>query len=110
MTRPNDDANRLSPALIFAGTQLAIVVFAIAPLLVSLFAGHLGGTLGCRVDESGAHPCMLWGFDIGEQLYSAGVFGWLMLASLPAGVVLWVAHILYTLVCLIRWRRRRSAA
>lgn len=96
--------------LIFAAIQLAIVLFAIVPLLISLAAGRLSDTLGCRGDESGANPCMLWSLDIGAQLYHAGVFGWLILASLPAGVVLWVAHSLSTLVCLIRWPRRRSAA
>ncbi|MES1950632.1 hypothetical protein S4A8_07235 [Salinisphaera sp. S4-8] len=92
----------------FLAVQLAIVLLAIAPMLVSVAAGQLGAALGCTVNEAGPHPCPLWGMDIGNTLSTAGVFGWLTLATLPAGAILWLAHILYTLVRLVRTYRQRS--
>ena len=93
----------------FFGVQAGILLFAIAPVVIAVAAGQLGNALGCRVDESGAYPCPLWGMDIGEALYSAGVFGWLTLATLPAGALLWLAHIGYTVIALLRRRLRRGA-
>jgi hypothetical protein len=93
----------------FLGIQAGILLFAIAPVVIAVAAGQLGNALGCRVDESGAYPCPLWGMDIGEALYSAGVFGWLTLATLPAGALLWLAHIGYTVIALLRRRLRRGA-
>ena len=84
------------------------MLLAIAPMLVSVAAGQLGAALGCTVNEAGPHPCTLWGMDISDTLYSAGVFGWLTLATLPTGAALWLAHILYTLVRLVRAYRQRS--
>ncbi|MES1924086.1 hypothetical protein [Salinisphaera sp. T31B1] len=100
----------LAPLVAFVVVQLAIGISAIAPWAISAGAGALGQTLGCRVDESGVQPCYLFGADIGGVLYGAGMFGWLILASLPAAFVVWIAHTLYTLVRLVRWQRRRACS
>lgn len=93
----------------FFGVQAVILLFAIAPMAIAVAAGQLGNALGCRVDESGAHPCPLWGMDIGEALYSAGVFGWLTLATLPTAALLWLVHVVHTLITRLRRRPRRTA-
>ena len=97
-------SSRTRSIVVFVVIQGAILLFAIARVAVAITAGQLGASLGCTVDESGPHPCELWGMDIGNALYSAGVFGWLTLATMPVAAGLWLAHIVYVLVRLMRTR------
>src|SRR5581483_262815 len=71
-----------------------IVAFALMPLISALSAGFVAQWLGCRLDESGAHTCMLWGSDIGDTLLVFFVMGWLSLLTLPLGglaFLVWLA-------------------
>ena len=64
---------------------IIVVVVAFLPL-VSAFAAELIGDLaGCRVDEAGTHPCVVFGMDIGEMLGTMFLMGWLFLLTIPAG-------------------------
>lgn len=85
-------------------TLAAIILFAFLPVLSVLIAGITAQMSGCQVDEGSVHPCMIAGFDAGELLYSLTVLGWLMLATIPAGLIMLVIWMLAFLVHL--WRRR----
>jgi hypothetical protein len=64
-----------------------------APLLLALGAGGLASVLGCELNEGSIHPCILFGSDIGQTLYTFGVLGWLSIIGIPFAVgalAIWV--------------------
>ncbi len=70
-----------------------ILIVTVAPLVSALTAGWIASANGCALDEGSVHPCLVNGTDIGETLYTFGVLGWLMLATIPLGalgVLVWV--------------------
>lgn len=76
------------------------VLFTFGPLLGVLLAPAVATAHGCRLDESGAHPCVVAGRDVGGLLAVLFVLGQVMLVTLPvgamvgvAGVVLWQARL-----------------
>jgi hypothetical protein len=73
-----------------------------APLLLALAAGGLASALGCELNEGSVHPCMLFGSDIGETLYTFGVLGWLSIIGIPFVVI---ALIIWVIVGLVLSRR-----
>lgn len=54
-----------------------------APILLAFLASFLATALGCRLNEAGAHPCLLAGRDIGETLYTMGMMFWLAILTFP---------------------------
>jgi hypothetical protein len=93
---------RRFPWLVYWIVLALIVLLAVLPLLSALGAGAVASANGCALDEGSVHPCIIGGADWGEALYSFGVLGWLMLASLPLGVV---ALIVWLIVLLIHRAR-----
>ena len=83
-----------------------IVAFALSPLALAIGAGEFGASMGCQVDEGGAHRCLVLGSDIGDLLNEMFVFGWLMFLTLPlAGIagLIWLGFAVWILF----FRRRR---
>lgn len=70
------------------------------PLLGVLLASAVAGANGCRLDEAGSYPCVVAGVDVGGLLSTLFVLGWLMLVTLPAGIVVGA-------VGLVLWLSRR---
>ncbi|HVW91728.1 MAG TPA: hypothetical protein VHB74_03890, partial [Devosia sp.] len=66
---------------------IVILLLALAPLASVLVASFVAGANGCALDEGSIHPCLVGGADRGEALYTMAVAGWLMLLSLPLGVI-----------------------
>ena len=62
------------------------------PLLSAFTAEYLGKLLGCRVDESNAHPCERWGYDWANVLYGMFLMGWLAIFTGPLGILLAVVY------------------
>ena len=90
---------------------LALVLFTLAsyaPVIGLLLAGAVATLFECRVDEGAVHPCLVYGRDEGEALYTAEVLGWLTFVTWP-GMVLslgtWLALGGWSLRR--RWLRRR---
>lgn len=81
---------------------IASVLVALAPLLMTLIAGLIADSLGCRLDESGSYPCLVGGVDIGELLSLLGVMGWLSLVTIPFGAL---AGLIFAILALIGWSR-----
>jgi hypothetical protein len=64
------------------------------PLVSTMAAGLIASHYGCQLDEGSVHPCVIAGEDRGATLYTLGMMGWFMIATLPIGaglVVLWLA-------------------
>ena len=84
---------RRFPWTIYMVILMIILVLAALPLVLTLIGGSLASANGCQLDEGSIHPCIIAGVDRGELVYTLGMMGWLMLASLPLGVValgIWV--------------------
>lgn len=91
--------------LIYSVTLVAIATLALLPLLSAVTAGVLAGINGCLLDEATPHPCLILGSDWGDTLYNMSASFWLMLFTLPAGVLLFTIWLMVLVVHL--WRRRK---
>ena len=90
---------------------LALIgVVAFAPVGSVAACGIIAHANGCRVDEGSVHPCMIKGKDWGQLLYTLGVLGWLMLATLPAGALAFAVWLVVLLLHRAAWRKRTAAA
>lgn len=88
---------------------LTILGFALFPVLSVLIVSLVAGAAGCSVNEGSVTPCVIAGVDMGGLLYTMGVLGWLMVATIPVGAMLlagWLALLLGHLA----WRHFRRKA
>ena len=89
---------------------VVIVIFTTAPLISALIAGSIATANDCRLDEGSIHTCVVNGRDLGPTLYSMGVFGWLMIATIPIGLVVFAVYlVIMVIVGIILNRRRKNA-
>jgi hypothetical protein len=73
---------------------IGYVVIALAtgwPIASVVIAGTIAWWNGCTLHEGFANPCVVNGRDIGETLYEMGVMGLMMIATIPLGIVAFVA-------------------
>ncbi|MHC1782235.1 MAG: hypothetical protein AB9891_05645 [Anaerolineaceae bacterium] len=92
---------------------LAILIVAFLPAISVAIAGSIANANGCQLDEGSVHPCIVNGTDMGETLYTMGVMGWLMLATIPLGLGAVVVYLLLVAVFyIVRGiiRRRQAVA
>jgi hypothetical protein len=101
---------RRFPWAIYWIALFLILAVMLAPLASVVVAGSIANAHGCRVDEGSVHPCVINGKDYGHTLYTLGVMGWLMLVTLPAGVVASLAWLIILLLHRSRWRIRHLGA
>ena len=83
----------LPPLVIHAIVIFGILLVAFAPVISVAVAGGIANANGCDLDEGSVHPCIVNGRDIGSTLYTMGVLGWFMLATIPLGLALVVLYI-----------------
>lgn len=68
-----------------------IALVAGAPIISVMVAGSIASWNGCELHEGFRNPCIVNGTDIGDTLYTMGVLGWLMIATIPLGLAAVVA-------------------
>jgi hypothetical protein len=84
----------------------AILAVAAAPFLLALGADLVAMALGCPLDESDVHPCMISGVDLGYPLYATALTGLIMLFGLPfAGAAFLIWLVVAGAAVFLRWRR-----
>ena len=67
----------------------AVIAVCLYPAYLVLWSSNFAKEHGCIVHEGFQNPCIVDGVDYGEQLYTAFVSGWFLLATLPvAGLCL----------------------
>jgi hypothetical protein len=81
-----------------------IALWMAGPLVLAFTAGGIALAAGCTLNEAGAHPCVVFGSDLGETLYAMGVMGFLAIATIPTGLALLVLFFAFNW-----WRRRANA-
>ncbi|MEB2843725.1 hypothetical protein GAO09_25400 [Rhizobiales bacterium RZME27] len=96
------------PVLAYFATIIAIAVFALFPLISALTSLWIADAAGCRVDEAGSYPCMMFGTDIGELLAFLFILGWLGMATVPLGFLGFLAWTGFVITRIIRKRRRQT--
>ncbi len=97
-------ARRRFPWRLYLWILLAILLVALGPLIGVVIAGGIASANGCVLHEGFANPCVVLGVDVGGLLYAMGVLGWLMLATIPMGVVALLAWLLILGLHYWRWR------
>lgn len=93
---------------LFVGGLVLIIFLGALPLILAIGAGEVANLLGCRLDEGSIHPCDYHGRDIGGDLYTFFVLGWLGIATLPLAAIAVPVWILIAIV--VTFLRRRAAA
>lgn len=94
-------------------TLSVVTVLGWAPFGAVLTSGLVATVFGCTLNEAGAHPCVVAGYDFGELLYVGGVSGWFMLVTWPLMLITLVAWLALAGVFVMRRveaRRARGAA
>lgn len=76
---------------------LLVIIGSLFPLFLASLAGYIAKTNYCILNEAGAHPCFIDGTDIGELLSVMFAFGWMMLATIPTGICLFLVLTYYTI-------------
>ncbi len=76
-----------------------LLIFTLTPLLSAFAASEIAYAAGAKLDEGSVHPCIIWGHDFGELLYSMFVVFWFSLVTLPVGGL---AIIVFTIYLLLR--------
>ena len=66
---------------------IAIGILTVLPLIVAETAQLIGQSQGCQIDESGIFGCRLPP-GVSAQLGGAYITGWLILFTIPLGIVL----------------------
>jgi hypothetical protein len=102
----NANPNRRFPWILYLLALVVIFGFAFAPIGSVLVCGAIANAYGCKVDEGSVHPCIIKGQDYGHLLYTLGVLGWLMLVTLPAGLLAFVIWLIILILHRERWRKR----
>jgi hypothetical protein len=85
-----------------------IVVFMISPIIPVSIAEMAAKDHGCTLNEGSATPCIVDGKDIGPDIYTMGMMGWLFLATAPLGIGALLLWIVVAIIHRVVWGRRHK--
>jgi hypothetical protein len=77
------------------------------PMISVTIAKIIASVFNCGVDESGVHPCVVLGLDLGGLLHSMWGMGWFFLLTIPSGFIA-LAISLFSLLKDIREERMQD--
>jgi hypothetical protein len=109
MTSPGSERRRF-PSLAYGLVLAAILLLSLLPVISVLVAYAIANANGCALDEGSVHLCLVGGQDLGSLLYTLGVLGWLMLATLPLGGIAVVVWLVILIIHRIAWARTNRKA
>jgi hypothetical protein len=105
----NAKPTRRFPWIVYVIVLFAILAVAFAPVGSVILCSWIANAYGCKVDEGSVHPCIIGGHDYGQLLYTLGVLAWLMLVTLPGGVVAFIIWLIILILHRANWRKRFAA-
>ena len=88
------------------GILIASIIIAVLPLLSMIAAGLTASLFGCDLNEGDVSMCPTIFGDIGELLYTMGVFGWFLFYTVPLGAVGLVTSAILFIIAFIRNKAR----
>jgi hypothetical protein len=97
------------PWILYWIVLAVIILFAFAPMGSVILCGAIANAYGCKVDEGSVHLCIINGQDYGHLLYTLGVLGWLMLVTIPGGLLAFVIWLIALILHRASWRKRFAA-
>ena len=97
------------PWILYLLALFVIFAFAFAPIGSVMLCGAIANAGGCKVDEGSVHPCIINGHDYGQLLYTLGVLGWLMLVTIPGGLLAFAIWLMVLILHRASWRKRFAA-
>jgi hypothetical protein len=106
VTNVSTKPNKKFPWTIYLIVLFLILAVALAPLGSVVVCSWIANTHGCKVDEGSVHPCMIGGKDYGQLLYTLGVLGWLMIATIPGGALAFLVWLIVLILHRTSWRKR----
>ena len=109
MSIVNAKPNRRFPWILYLLVLVVIFAFAFAPIGSVMLCGAMANAYGCKVDEGSVHPCIINGKDYGHILYTLGVLGWLMLVTIPGGLLAFVIWLIVLILHRASWQKRFAA-
>lgn len=84
-----------------------IVLIGVFPVISVVVSSAIAEANGCVLHEGSANPCIVFGADWGDTLYTMFVMGWALLFTIPASTVLLGIWVLALLVQWVRWKSDR---
>jgi len=91
------------------GLALGLVLLGLAPLLSAFTAMVIADLNDCTLHEGFENPCVVFGVDLGETLYTMLVVVWLGIVTLPLAILGVVVVAALTVAWLVSRRRGRTA-
>ena len=73
------------------------------PLVPLIVAGLIATANNCMLDEGDAHPCIVFGTDVGDTLYTMQVMGFIAIVTVPTGLVALLVFSVF-----VAWHNRRA--
>lgn len=95
----------------FAIVLAIVVCLALAPVGAAFVADLLANAHGCALEDGQIHPCVIGGIDWGWMLYGLFMTRWLMLFTLPMGLLAfltWLGALVFQLFAY--WRKAPKEA
>lgn len=77
---------------------IIVILLCSIPIISVGIAMFISDFCGCTLNEGSVHPCQLFGYEIGELLYSMFVFGWLAIATIPLGLALFLVLTIFSII------------
>ncbi len=85
----------LSKKIFYKGLIVTIVLM-LLPLVLTILGGVLSWAANCESNGGNAPNCDLWGMSVGDVVYQLFFMHWLLLVSIPIGLlVLLVWSLIY---------------
>jgi len=103
-----EGARRPFPWGLYVAALAVIVILSGFPLFSVILTYLIADANGCSVNEAFVQPCVVMGTDLGEMLYTMGVMGWLMLVTLPFGMLAFPVWLVFLIVHLVAHNRAQS--
>jgi hypothetical protein len=97
------------PWIVYWLVLFVIGLFAFAPIGSVMTCAWIANSHNCKVDEGSVHPCIINGKDYGQLLYTLGVLGWLMLVTIPGGLIAFVIWLIVLILHRASWQKRMTA-
>jgi hypothetical protein len=77
---------------------VALVLFSLAPLMVTLLSLGIAQLNGCSVSANDVQPCLIFGQNIGSLLLLGAFLGAFTAFTLPTGIMAMVGLKIYTTI------------
>jgi hypothetical protein len=86
--------------------MVILILIALLPLISMVGADMIARIYGCTLDLASVKPCVVGGQDIGQGLFTLGMMGWFLFATLPAAAAI---AAIWAAAEAVRLLRRRNA-